>query len=219
MGKKVALVFGATGLVGRSIVEELCKSDDYSSVKIFARKESGLVGPDKTEEHIISFDNLENYAELLKGNELYICTGTTIKKAGTVKRMEEIDRDLPVRIASIASGNGVEKLAVVSSIGAKAGSSNYYLRIKGEMENGLMNLKFKTIIIARPSILLGKRSERRAGEEFSKIAMKVLGVFLAGKLSKYRGIEGKDVASAMVRATASREGVQIIESDELRKLA
>ena len=114
--------------------------------------------------------------------------------------MEEIDRDLPVNIASIASGNSVEKLAVISSLGANPDSSNYYLRIKGEMERGLMKLNFRTLIILRPSMLLGDRNERRTGEEIAKIMIKIIGVFFVGRLSKYKGIEGKKVAIAMVKS-------------------
>ena len=73
--------------------------------------------------------------------------------------MEEIDRDLPVRIATVASSNSVEKLSIVSSMGADPTSSNNYLRIKGEMKKGIMDRSFKTVLIARPSILLGKRDE------------------------------------------------------------
>jgi len=219
MGNKIALVFGASGLVGRSVVEVLTGSEDYASVRIFARKETGLAGLKKAEEYIISFDDLEKHRDLIRGNDLFICLGTTIKKAGSVKRMEEIDRDLPVKISAIASGNSVERLAVVSSLGANASSSNYYLRIKGEMENGLLAMPFKTIIIARPSLLLGDRQEKRAGEGIAKLVMNGLGFLMTGPLARYRGIEGKMVALAMVRSLGTRSGSHIMESDELRKIA
>jgi uncharacterized protein YbjT (DUF2867 family) len=113
----------------------------------------------------------------------------------------------------------VERLAVVSSLGANASSSNYYLRIKGEMEEGLLALPFKTIIIARPSLLLGDRQEKRAGERIAKLVMNGLGFLMAGPLARYRGIEGKMVALAMVRSLGMHSGSHIIESDELRKMA
>ena len=163
---------------------------------------------------------------MISGDDLFICLGTTIKKAGSVSAMEEIDRDLPINIASIASGNSVEKIAVVSSVGANPDSSNYYLRIKGEMESGLMKLKFRTLIILRPSMLLGERNERRTGEEIGKTVMKILGIFLIGRLSKYKGIEAKKVAIAMVRAINEKTGTEILnkkkkkyESDALKKIA
>jgi uncharacterized protein YbjT (DUF2867 family) len=219
MEKRTALVFGATGLVGKELVEELCKSDSHDLIKIFARGKTDFAGREKIKEFITDFDNLNSWSHLISGDDLFICLGTTIKKAGSVARMEEIDRDLPVNIASIASGNSVEKLAVISSVGANPDSSNYYLRIKGEMESGLMKLKFRTLIILRPSMLLGERNERRTGEEIGKIVMKILGVFLIGRLSKYKGIEAKKVAIAMVRGINEKTGAEILESDVLQKIA
>jgi uncharacterized protein YbjT (DUF2867 family) len=218
MEARTAIVFGATGLVGKALVEELCKSDRYDTIKVFVRRASGFSCMGKIKEFIIDFNSLKDYSGIITGNDLFICLGTTIKKAGSVSRMEEIDRDLPLEIASIASRNSVEKLAVVSSLGANPGSSNYYLRIKGEMERGLMKSEFRTILIARPSILLGERTEKRRGEDFGKIVMRIASVFLIGKMAKYRGIEGRDVARAMMKAINEKSGTEIIESDALQKI-
>jgi len=218
MKNRTALVFGSTGLVGKALVEELCNSDRYFMIKIFSRENTGFAGAEKIKEFVIDFNKLKDYSEMISGDDLFICLGTTIKKAGSVSRMEEIDRDLPVNIASVAFENSVEKLAVISSLGANSASSNYYLRIKGEMERGLMELHFRTLIILRPSMLLGDRKERRTGEEIGKIIMKFLGVFLIGRLSKYKGIEAKKVAFAMVKAINDNTGTVILESDALQKL-
>ncbi len=219
MEKRTALVFGATGLVGRALIEELCKSDRYDLIKIFVRGKTDFAGREKVQKFITDFDNLKAWSDMISGDDLFICLGTTIKKAGSVARMEEIDRELPVNIASIASGNSVEKLAVISSVGANPDSSNYYLRIKGEMESGLMKFTFRTLIILRPSMLLGERNERRTGEGIAKTVMKFIGVFFIGRLSKYKGIEAKKVAIAMVRAVNSKTGTEILESDTLQKIA
>jgi uncharacterized protein YbjT (DUF2867 family) len=219
MQRKSALVFGASGLIGKALVEELQRSDRYDTVKIIVRKSMQAEKESKIIEIVADFDNLKKQSEAISGDDLFICLGTTIKKAGSINRMEEIDRDLPVQIATIASENSVGRMAVVSSLGASAASSNSYLRIKGEMEQGLMKLKFGTLIIARPSILLGKRGEHRPLEEISKAAMKVLGVFLTGRLKKYRGILGKDVAVAMIKAINEKTGIQILESDVLQQIS
>ena len=215
---RTAIVFGATGLVGKALVEELCKSEIYDLIKIFARGKTDFAGREKIKEFITDFDNLNSWSHLISGDDLFICIGTTIKKAGSVGRMEEIDRDLPINIASIASGNSVEKLAVISSVGANPDSSNNYLRIKGEMESGLMKLKFRTLIILRPSMLLGDRNERRPGEEIAKIVMKFIGALFIGKLSKYKGIEGWKVAKAMVKSIHENTGTEILESDKIQKI-
>jgi uncharacterized protein YbjT (DUF2867 family) len=219
MEARTAIVFGATGLVGTALLSELCKSDLYGMIRIFARRETGFSGNEKVKEFIIDFSNLKDYAGLIKGDDLFICLGTTIKKAGSVLRMEEIDRDLPLEIAALASANSVEKLAVVSSLGANSNSTNYYLRIKGEMEKGLLRLNFRTLVILRPSILFGERAEKRIGEEIGKIFMKLSGIFLIGKLKKYRGIEGRKVAIAMIIAVNGKPGMEILESDAIHKIA
>jgi uncharacterized protein YbjT (DUF2867 family) len=153
------------------------------------------------------------------GDDLFICLGTTIKKAGSVKKMEEIDCDLPVKIAELASTNNVKRIAVVSSLGASASSKNYYLRIKGKMEEGIMKLNFENIAIVRPSMLLGERKEKRTGETVGKIVMKTFKPLLTGKLRKYRAIHGKDVARAMITILQNDPGKNIYESDEIQKIA
>lgn len=217
MINRTAIVFGATGLVGKALVEELCNSDRYFMIKVFSRAITGFAGRDKIKEFIIDFSNLKDYSEMITGDDLFICLGTTIKKAGSVSRMEEIDRDLPMDIASYALKNSVEKLAVISSIGADPDSSNYYLRIKGEMERGLMKLNFRTLVILRPSILLGTRAEKRTGEAIGKIFIRISGIFLIGKLAKYRGIEGSKVARAMVKAINEKSGTEVLESDAIQR--
>jgi uncharacterized protein YbjT (DUF2867 family) len=218
METRTAIVFGATGLVGSSLIGELCNSEIYGLIRVFVRNKTVFSENEKIKEYIINFSHLKDYAELIKGDDLFICLGTTIKKAGSVRRMEEIDCELPLEIAALASVNSVEKVAVVSSLGADSRSSNYYLRIKGEMEKGLMKLNFRTIIILRPSILLGERAEKRTGEEIGKAFMKFSAMFLVGRLAKYRGIDGGKVARAMVRAINEKSGTEILESDTIQKI-
>jgi uncharacterized protein YbjT (DUF2867 family) len=211
-----ALVFGSSGLVGKYVVEELMDHVSYSSIDVFMRRLNEY-NHLHVHEHVIDFNKLEESAHLISGDDLFLCLGTTIRKAGSVKKMEEIDRDLPIRIAQIAYANGVTRVAVVSSIGADAASKNYYLRIKGEMEDGIRKIPFTQIVIARPSILLGKRSEFRFGEIIGKGFMVVAGIFLFGPLRKYRGIHGRSVAIAMMNLIKSRHRDIIYESDVLQK--
>lgn len=220
MKNRTAIVFGGTGLVGRALIDELIQSDDYDVIKVFIRSRINIQEASKIITFVVDFDTIESFSKDITGDDLFICIGTTIKKAGSVKRMEEIDRDLPVKISAIACKNGVRRVAVVSSIGANAGSASYYLRIKGEMEKGISDQDFESLAILRPSLLLGEREEQRMGEKAGKIMMKFLGIFLAGKLRKYRGIEGRSVAKAMIHILGkSTTGSAIYESDILQKIA
>jgi uncharacterized protein YbjT (DUF2867 family) len=219
MESRTAIVFGATGLVGHALVEELLKSELYNAIKIFVRNKTEYSSERTIEEYVIDFSKLNEYSEKITGEDLFVCLGTTIKKAGSVAKMEEIDRDIPLKIASIASANGVKRICVISSIGANAASSNYYLRIKGEMEEGILSLKFDSIGVVRPSMLLGTRKEKRTGEAIGKVFIKIFGFLLSGRFLKYRGIEAKNVAVAMISIMNNLTGKEIFESDKLQKIA
>lgn len=218
MINKTAIVFGGTGLTGSALVNELIQNMRYTAIKVFTRHDLDIEHI-KVIENRVNVENPGEYGELIKGDDLFICLGTTMRKAGSVKKVEKIDRDLPVEIARIALLNGVKNIAVVSSLGAKASSSNYYRRIKGEMEQLVLSMEFERKVIARPSILLGKRNETRVFESAGKQLIKALGFMLTGKMRKYRGIRASDVARAMVKAINESGGREIYESDELADLA
>jgi uncharacterized protein YbjT (DUF2867 family) len=218
MVSKTAVVFGSTGLVGNLLLEELLASGKYDSIKIFVRKPAEITHP-KITEYIVNIQDVASFEDMIKGDDLFICLGTTIKKAGSIKIMEAVDCDLPVSITSAAFKNGVKRLAVVSSIGANPSSSNYYLKIKGKMEEGIMKYYFENVAIVRPSMLLGERKEKRSGEIAGKIFMKLFNPILNGKMKKYRSIHARDVARAMI-SILSRDQVKVIyESDELQFIA
>lgn len=216
--KRTALVFGATGLIGNLLVEELVESEIYQGIITFVRQATGVTEK-KVTELVADFENIESLSGQIKGDDLFICLGTTIKKAGSVTKMEKIDRDLPLKIAYLAKDNGVRRIAVVSSIGASISSRNYYLRIKGEMEKSILDMDFENKAIVRPSILLGERKEKRAGEVMGKVVMKAFKPVLTGKLKKYRAIHGSDVARAMIAILQTEHVKTVYESDELQSLA
>lgn len=219
MTGRTAIIFGATGLIGKALTEELSKSGQYDKILVFSRRDAGYKDFRLIDNHVVDFEHPEIFSGEIKGHDLYICLGTTIRKAGSVEKMEKIDRDLPVILAEYAFKNGLKGIAVVSSIGADPSSSNYYLRIKGEMEQAIMNIDFETVAIVRPSLLLGERSEKRFGESAAKISMRIFGIFLFGRLKKYRAIEGRDVARAMIRILVDYKGKGIYESDQLQEIA
>jgi uncharacterized protein YbjT (DUF2867 family) len=219
MENRTAIVFGGTGLVGQALIEELLKSDNYKEIRVFLRTSVSLPDTSRIRSYLVDFDHPESFNEHITGDDLFICLGTTIKKAGSIYRMEQIDRDLPVTLAKKARENGVRHIAVVSSIGADKTSANYYLRIKGEMEQKIMDLDFETSVIVRPSLLLGDRKEKRRGENAGKYLMKLIGILLIGRFRKYRGIKGSDVARAMIYIIANHTGKVVFESDRLQMIA
>ena len=214
---KTAIVFGATGLVGSELLYQLIKDIRYSAIRVFTRRELHIEHI-KVIENVVDVENPGSYGELIKGDDLFICLGTTRRKAGSLEKMEEIDRDLPVEIARIALLNGVKNLALVSSIGASASSGNYYYRIKGEMEEKISSLGFNRKLVLRPSILLGKRRETRIFESIGKCLVKTFTFALRGKNRKFRGIKASDVAWVMVKEINNVNGKELYESDEIEAM-
>lgn len=216
MKNRTALVFGASGLVGKYLVRELMYHVSYSAIEVFVRNPIDY-NHLTVNTHTVDFDNPELIRDLIKGDDLFICLGTTIRKAGSIKNFEGIDRDLTVRIAQMAFENGVRRIAVVSSIGADPASRNYYLRVKGEMEAGIREIPFERIVIARPSLLFGKRKEFRFGELIGRLFTRLIGILLVGPARRYRGIHGHTVAKAMVSLIRSSDRQVVYQSDELQK--
>jgi uncharacterized protein YbjT (DUF2867 family) len=212
---KSAIIIGATGLIGSFITKKLLADTRYEKVKIFVRRTSGIQHS-KLTEYIVDFDKIWEWQNLLTGDELYSALGTTIKKAGSKENQRKIDFDYQYEVAKAASENGVKKYFLVSSLGANYKSGNFYLRIKGLLDEKIMQLEFDKIRIFRPSILAGERSEKRFGESFGiKLAGTVTNLIPA--LKKYRPINAELVAEAMIKSANQNvnDKVIIYESDKI----
>ncbi len=218
-----AWLAGATGLVGGELLRELSGKDSaFSSVVAFTRRP--LSAPADAagcaREHVVDFDSLT--APLGEGPAVAFCAlGTTIKKAGSQEAFRRVDHDYVVAFASLARSAGASRFCVVSSLGADPESKIFYNRVKGETEGALGKLGFPSLLVFRPSLLLGDREEVRVGERLGALVAKPLGVILVGGLKKYRAIDADVVARAMVRASTLPElsqGVHVIESDRIRVL-
>lgn len=195
---KTAIVIGATGLVGKALVNELLEHPEYSKVVVLHRRPTGLKHP-KLEEHTIDFDHPESYQQWIHGDVLFSTLGTTIKQAGSQKAQYAVDFTYQFDTAEAASRNGVKRYVLVSSTSANASSRIFYARMKGELEEAVETLHFEQRDILRPSVLMGERPENRIGEKIGAVLVNTL-QFIPG-LKKYRGIKGSEVARAMIAAS------------------
>ncbi len=210
-----ALVIGATGLCGNQCLIQLLNDEAYGSVEIWVRRSCGIVHPKLTEK-IVDFGRISE-TECITAQHVFCCLGTTIKKAGSRENFTRIDHDYVISVARIAERSQVEKFLYISSMGANKNSQNFYLRTKGKVEESLGMLVFPSLVIFRPSMLMGHREEHRFGEQVGKAVMKALGFMFIGKLSKYRGVEASLVAKAMLHeAKKEKSGISIIESDKIQ---
>jgi len=194
---KTALLIGATGLVGSSLLDLLVRDDRFDKIKVFTRKSTGKRDL-RLEEFIVDFDNIQGWAEHISGDVLFSAMGTTIKKAGSKDVQYKIDFTYQYQVAEHGAKNGVNTYVLVSSAGADPGSTVFYSRMKGELENAIRKLNFKRIRIIQPGILDGNRTESRPME---KIAIHVArGVAFIPGIKKYRPIQAEIVAKAMINA-------------------
>ncbi|WP_420149831.1 oxidoreductase [Spirosoma sp.] len=209
---KTALVLGATGLVGESLTHQLVDSPFYSNVKVLVRKPLSWQHPRLQE---IQFDFDHPNGLLTKADDIFCCLGTTIKKAGSREAFRKVDYQYPLDIARLSLANGAQQFAIVTAVGADAKSSIFYNRVKGEIERDLASLPYSTLLIFRPSLLLGERAENRFGERVATTFMKLFNPIIP---DKYKGVEASKVANAMLQTMQQGlTGKHIFESDALQQ--
>ncbi len=200
---KTALIFGATGLVGGHVLQLALATEAYTSVVAFTRRPLSITHP-KLKNVVMDFDKLADYKKEIVGDDLFLCLGTTIKKAGSEAAFRVVDFDYPLAAAKMAKENGVHQVLLCSAVDADAQSKIFYNRMKGLLEDALKDLNVNTLHIFQPSLLLGERNENRFGESVAKVVGKFLDKIVGGLLSKYRPVEGETVASAMVKSAQIR---------------
>ena len=214
--KLTANVIGATGLVGKQLVQQLLNDERFDKVRIFVRRETGLSHP-KLEQLIVDFGKTETWKSLLIGDVLFSALGTTLKQAGSKEKQYEIDFTFNQNFAQKAKENGIKNYVLVSSVGANSKSGIFYTRMKGELDEAVAKLDFQNLVILRPASLTGNRENRRVAEEISVPVLNFLTRFV---MKNYRPISDETVAKAMINAALRKTGdKKIWEGGEVFKLA
>lgn len=207
-----ALVIGATGAVGKDLVEQLLKDDTFDRVDIFVRREVKIPSA-KLVSHVVDFDHIESWASLLSGDVLFSCLGTTIKAAGSQDAQWKVDYTYQFDSAKAARAGGVRKLVLVSSVGANAKSKIFYARMKGQLDEDIARLGFPGCFILRPPSLIRKGSDR-FGEKAGVTILK--GLNAIGLLRSWEPMPTEEVAAAMIRlAKSESQGLHIFESQDI----
>jgi uncharacterized protein YbjT (DUF2867 family) len=202
-------VAGASGLVGREILQGLLADDTVAAAHALVRRPLDFRHP-KLTTHVVDFAALP---ALPRVDEVYLALGTTIKVAGSQSAFRAVDHDANLAVAVAAQKAGAKRLGVVSAMGADSQSAIFYNRVKGELEEALDRLRYETLVVARPSFLAGDRASLgqpvRGGET---LALKVSQWLRPVIPDNYRSVQAADVARALLRTVPVARGQQVLLS-------
>ena len=218
---KIALITGATGLVGKALVKLLLEKDYYSKIIVVSRRKLPIEDARIKTIILKDFDKMEDVSDQLDAHDHYCILGTTLKQARSKEMFKKIDLEWPLRLAKIAMKNPLfDQFLMVTSHGANAESPLFYNQIKGQVENELEKLGIRKLKIFQPSLLLGSRTEFRLGEETMKLISAILSFFMVGTRTRLWSIRDSEVAAAMFQtACRSTEGVEKFSPRKMIQLA
>jgi uncharacterized protein YbjT (DUF2867 family) len=215
---KKAIVFGSSGFVGSHLLSELLNSSDYEEVTVVVRKNVNVSHP-KLKILIGDYNSLSALRKNIVADEIFIALGTTRKSTPKKEEYYQIDHDYPVLAARIAKENGARSVFLVSAVGANADSTFFYVKTKGETERDIIALDFAHTHLFRPSMIMGNRKENRALEKNLIGIWSAINPLLVGKINRYRGITGDDIAKAIKNsATDQSEKLKIYHWQEMTDL-
>jgi uncharacterized protein YbjT (DUF2867 family) len=200
-----AIVIGATGATGKDLLERLLEDDDFHQVDIFVRRDIGFIHK-KCNVHVIDFDRPDQWKQLVKGDVLFSCIGTTRKIAGSKEAQWKVDYDYQYQFAVIAKENNVQQFILVSSDFSSSRSNMFYSKMKGQLEEAIKALAFGKLVIFQPPVLIRKNSDR-IGEAVSVKFTQFLNKL--GLFHLYRPLPTEILAQAMANA-AKAKGDRII---------
>lgn len=211
---KTALIAGSTGLIGKQLLQLLLDDAYYTTVKAISRKPLDIVHP-KLENIVADLSTLSEQYDRLTADDVFCCLGTTIKQAGSKEAFRKVDYDYPLELARLTKNQGAEQYLIITALGSDAKSGIFYNRVKGEVEKVIEEIGFQSYHIFRPSLLLGERLEKRAGEGAATVVYTALGFLIP---LKYKAIDSVKVARGMLHfAKQNSHGTFIHESKELQQ--
>ena len=215
---KKAILFGSSGFVGSYLLDELLNNNNYEQVTVVVRKNL-IINHPKLKTLIGDYHSLPSMKDAVIADDVFITLGTTKKNTPDQVEYYHVDHDYPVLASKFAKENGAKSVFLLTAVGANQSSGIFYVKTKGETERDIIALDYEHTNIFRPSMLMGRRKENRPMEKFFISAWSVINPLFIGKMSKNKGINGKDVARAMNNAEKNQnEKVKIYHWKEMQEL-
>ncbi len=213
------MIVGASGFVGQRVLQALLDDPGIAEVHAFVRRPLPVTHA-RLCQHVQELALLDRIEPAFTADAAFNCLGTTIKVAGSQQAFRAVDQDAVLAFARLAQRAGAGHFLSISAIGASPRSSNFYSRVKGEVEQSLDALGFDTLTLLRPSLLTGERQEFRLGERIGHYLSAPVAPLMIGPLAAYRPISGDVVARAMANALHDvRPGVQVLTRNDMLALS
>ncbi len=211
---KTAIIIGATGFIGKILLNKLLMDNTFDRIKLFSRSSVHIDSP-KIDEYLVDMLALEKHSEGFKGDVVFCCVGTTASKTPDKNKYARVDYGIPVTAAKLSKANRIPRFIVMSSMGADPSSSVFYNRIKGEMERDVLLCEIENTYILRPSLIGGRRAEVRKGERFAQFMM---GSFDLIVPNKYKMIHPERIATTMLWLSKNTFSKRILPSELILKI-
>lgn len=212
----IAVITGSTGLVGSLLLSKLLQDKATTQVISVTRKSLGLNNPKLKEVIVPDFANLIEHKDEMKGDVYFCALGTTIKAAGNKENFKKVDYDAVVNFGKVAEYNKAQSLTVVSANMANARSTAFYNQIKGETEQALMSMQLNRLIILRPGLLMGERTEKRTVEKFAINLLNILSPVLPSRIEKTMATKIETLTLRMIKeGQNSAPKIKIINSVDI----
>ncbi|KZE66044.1 hypothetical protein AWM68_06615 [Fictibacillus phosphorivorans] len=217
MKSKTVIIAGSSGLVGQEVIKQLLNDPMCQEIISLVRKTTEIKN-EKLKEIIFDFSAPDYHLEKIQADVMFICIGTTMKKARSKSAFEEVDLQIPVKLGRLAQKLNIEQLSVISAMGANDRSTFFYNRVKGKMESHLISLNLPHLTIVRPSLLIGGRDEFRLGERFAE---KLYKAFPSIYPKKYEPIKASSVACTLIKESFKPKGqrVHILENKKIHEIS
>lgn len=189
-----AIVIGATGATGRELVKNLIDDKNFSHITVLSRRKFFSENP-KLTEHIINFEEIHKYKNIINADVAFSCLGTTLEIAGSKENQWKVDHDYQLNFAKVCSQNDIPTFVLLSAMNSNPKSKIFYSRMKGKLENEISKLKFRKLIIVQPSLIIRPKSNRN-GEKFAEYILKFLNKL--NMFNDYKPITCNHLSKAMI---------------------
>ena len=214
MKRNSAILFGGSGLTGNFLLDYLIKDSNFDSITVVSRKKIKLQHK-KLQNKVINFSKTKEIENCItKDSIVFSCIGTTNAKVnGNKIKYKKVDYDITINIAKLCKKKHAKKFLFISSAGSNSLSSNFYLKLKGEIEESVIEIYNSSLFIFKPSLLIGSRKDTRIVEKIGQVIMSFFSFLLPKKI---KAINSSHVAKAMLDFSISNlNGIHIIENKEI----